>query len=62
MKSYTLIKGLPEAVWANTAYHPELGNMTLDNWLEIYERHIPEHIEQMQSNYRAWMRELEISA
>ena len=55
LNTYNLIKALPEAVWSNTVYHPENGNMTLDDWLSVYERHIPEHIEQMQADYQAWL-------
>ncbi len=55
LKSFTLIKNQPESVWSNTAFHSESGAMTLDDWLDIYERHIPEHIQQMQANYRDWM-------
>jgi hypothetical protein len=29
--------------------------MTLDDWLDTYERHVPEHLEQMQANYEDWM-------
>ncbi len=57
LKSYHLIKSLSEAVWSNTVYHPENGTMTLDDWLNIYERHIPEHVAQMQANYEAWSKE-----
>lgn len=57
LKSYTLIKSLPEKVWSNTAYHPEDGEMSLDEWLDVYERHIPEHIQYMQENYDAWVGE-----
>lgn len=57
LKSYNLIKALPESVWSNTIYHPENGTMTLDDWLEVYARHIPEHVEQMQANYEAWLKE-----
>jgi hypothetical protein len=56
-KSYTLIKDLPEAVWSNTVYHTETGAMTMDDWLDTYERHIPEHIGQMQGNYDDWVRQ-----
>jgi hypothetical protein len=28
----------------------------MDGWLDIYERHIPEHIEQMQAVYEDWKR------
>lgn len=52
--SYTLIKGLPEAVWSSTVNHSESGEMTMDRWLDIYTRHIPEHIEQMQRVYDDW--------
>jgi len=55
-KSYMLIKDLPETVWSNTVYHTESGRMTMDDWLDIYERHIPDHIEQMQANYADWLR------
>jgi len=52
--SYVLIQSLPESVWANTIYHPENGVMTMDDWLEVYARHIPEHLGQMQETYEAW--------
>ena len=53
-KTHTLIKSLPESAWANTAYHPENGDMTLDDWLDTYEAHVREHIEYMQQNLEAW--------
>jgi len=53
-KSTILIQNQPDAVWANTIFHSENGIMTMDDWLDVYERHIPEHIEQMQANYRDW--------
>ena len=49
-----LIKALPEAVWANMVAHPENGVMTMDDWLDVYERHVPEHIAQMREVYAAW--------
>jgi len=54
-KSYTLIKTLPEKAWTNTVYHTENGWMSLDDWLETYERHIPDHIRQIQANYADWI-------
>ena len=39
----------------NTCYHPENGNMTLDDWLDVYERHVAEHVSYMQENYDAWL-------
>ena len=53
--SYNLIRYLPEATWANTIDHSENGLMTLDDWLGVYERHIPVHIDQMQANYDNWL-------
>ncbi|WP_420628156.1 DinB family protein [Candidatus Leptofilum sp.] len=52
--SYELIQNLPEDVWQNEAYHPESGQMSFDNWLDTYSRHVPEHIAQMELIYRAW--------
>jgi hypothetical protein len=52
--TYKLVKGLPESAWANTIYHPENGTMTLDDWLDIYERHVREHLEQAGRIYDAW--------
>ena len=54
--SYQLIKTLPEEVWANTIVHPENGVMTMDDWLDVYDRHVPDHIAQMQEVYAAWRR------
>lgn len=53
--SYALIKDQPASVWSNSVYHSENGNMTMDDWLTTYERHIPDHIEQMQAIYDDWM-------
>ncbi|HZY42085.1 MAG TPA: DinB family protein [Anaerolineae bacterium] len=52
--SYNLIKTLPDVVWSHTLDHPEIGIMTMDDWLDIYERHIPEHIAQMRAVHTAW--------
>jgi uncharacterized damage-inducible protein DinB len=53
--TYTLIQTLPDAAWANTMDHPENGLMTLDDWLHVYDRHIPDHIAQMQRIHAAWL-------
>jgi hypothetical protein len=53
--SYNLIKNQPEAVWANTIYHPESGTMTMDDWLDVYERHVREHVAQMYGVYHQWL-------
>jgi hypothetical protein len=52
--SYELIKTLPEAIWTNTIVHPDNGVMTMDDWLDVYDRHVPDHIAQMQEVYSAW--------
>jgi hypothetical protein len=54
--TYKLIRTLPESVWSHTVFHPENGAMTMDDWLDIYERHIPEHLAQMQEVYTAWQK------
>lgn len=52
--SYELIQTVPDDVWQNEAYHPESGQMSLDDWLDTYSRHVPEHIAQMERIYQAW--------
>ena len=52
--SHDLIRTLPDEVWANQVYHPEYGLITLDDWLDTYESHIPDHIAQMRETYAAW--------
>jgi DinB superfamily len=52
--SYTFIRSLPDTVWSNSVYHSEDGEITMDDWLDTYARHIPEHLEQMQANYEDW--------
>lgn len=55
--SYNLIRDLPEPVWSHTIEHPENGTMSMEDWLDIYERHIPVHIVQMRRNHIAWREE-----
>ena len=38
---------------SNTTNHPESGNITFDDWLNVYESRVPEHIQFMQENYEA---------
>ena len=54
LTTYKLIKSLPESVWSNAVGHMENESVTLDEWLELYEAHIPEHINQMRKNYDEW--------
>lgn len=53
--SYQLVKTLPESTWANTVTHSENGVMTMDDWLDTYERHVREHVAQMRGVHTAWM-------
>ena len=49
-----LIKELPEEFWKLSVEHDEYGEYTLERWLEIYEPHIPDHINQMKKVYEIW--------
>jgi hypothetical protein len=53
--SFDLIKKLDENVWQTaTIMHSENGLMTFEDWLRIYEEHVPVHIRQMKRNLEAW--------
>lgn len=50
----SLLRATDDSVFANTVIHPDHGEMNLDHWLTIYERHTPMHIEQMRRNLEHW--------
>jgi DinB superfamily len=58
--TYRLLKTLSDQVFMQSvvhpeAVHPEYGeSYTFEKWLNIYTRHIPEHIEQLKKTYQAW--------
>lgn len=54
-KTYRLIENIPETAWSHTVEHSESGTMTMDDWLDTYARHIPEHIAQMDAIYADWL-------
>jgi hypothetical protein len=54
-RTWGLIRSLPEQAWSRACRHPENGTMTLADWLDVYERHVPEHIAQMDEVHRAWL-------
>jgi hypothetical protein len=54
--TYHLLFTLAEPVWQHRADHPSQGSMTLEDWVENQERHIPHHIEQMKQAYEIWLR------
>ena len=55
-RTYELVRNLPESTWSNTCYHPENGDMTLEDWLDVYERHVAEHLDYMRQNYDEWLK------
>jgi hypothetical protein len=44
-----LLRSLPEAAWTRTAYHPENGEMSLDDLLALYGRHGSTHAAQVEA-------------
>ncbi len=58
--TYRLLKTLPDQVFMQSVVHPEMvhpeygKSYTFEKWLNIYTRHIPEHIEQLKKTYQAW--------
>lgn len=53
--TYNLIKKVDESTWQTaTILHSENGLMTFEDWLRVYEEHIPVHIKQMKRNLEAW--------
>ena len=54
--TYALIRDLPAASWSNTVIHSENGEMTMDDWLDTYDRHVTDHINQMEAVYDDWVR------
>jgi hypothetical protein len=53
--TYQLLARLPEPVWSHRVGEPVDGNLSLEEWVERQERHIPHHIEQMKQNYQFWL-------
>jgi len=53
--TYNLLKTLSDEVFTHSVIHPEYNDKyTFEKWLDIYARHIPDHIEQIQRVYQAW--------
>lgn len=53
--TYRLLKSLPEEVFSHSVTHPEYTEpYTFEKWLNIYSRHIPDHIQQIMDVYKAW--------
>jgi hypothetical protein len=53
--TYRLLKTLAPDAFSHSVKHPEHAEgYSFDDWLSIYARHIPDHIEQMKKTYEAW--------
>ena len=53
--TYRLLQSLPAETFDHSVTHPEYNEpYTFDTWLDIYARHIPDHVQQMQQAYAAW--------
>jgi hypothetical protein len=53
--TYNLLKALPDEVFSHSVKHQEYEEpYTFEKWLNIYARHIPDHIEQLQNSYKLW--------
>ena len=48
------LRGLPEETWRQSIQHPQRGEITLERWLEIYDRHLKVHLAQIQRTLDAW--------
>ena len=55
--TYELLKRQPDEVFTNSVTHPEYPDepYTFEQWLEIYSRHIPDHIDQLDRTYETWL-------
>lgn len=56
-QSHALIQNLPDSAWSSTVYHSENGLTVMDDWLITYDRHVLDHIAQMDAVYEDWKRE-----
>jgi len=55
--TYNLLKRQPDEIFTHSVIHPEYPDApyTFEQWLNIYARHIPDHIEQLKRSYQAWV-------
>ena len=55
LSTYKLLKAQPDEVFEHNVKHQEYPEpYTFDQWLDIYARHIPDHIEQLKKSVEAW--------
>ncbi len=53
--THCLLTTLREHLWHTAFDYSRYGKISLERWLEIQERHIPDHIEEMKESYRRWL-------
>jgi hypothetical protein len=53
--TYQLLVTLPEPVWSHSILDSKSGEIRLEKWVELQERHIPHHVSQMRDNYQVWL-------
>jgi hypothetical protein len=55
LTTYHLLKTLTDEVFTHAVTHPEHNEpFTFDGWLNIYSKHIPDHIVQIKNSVEAW--------
>lgn len=54
--THRLLTSLPESLWHTAFDYSRYGNISLERWLEIQNHHIPDHVDEMQENYRGWLK------
>lgn len=52
--TFNVLQALPDEAWSRTVVHPARGDLTLDDVLGIYARHVGMHVEQMREVKAAW--------
>ncbi len=49
-----LVRQLDETAWGKTGTHSESGRYSGHDWLQIYSRHLEDHIDQIERTMAAW--------
>ena len=54
--TYELLLALPQQVWDHQVERSLEGRPCLMQWIELQERHIPRHLDQMKDNHDQWLK------
>ena len=55
LTTYHLLKTLTDEVYTHTVTHPEHNEpYSFDSWLNLYSKHIPDHIVQIKNSVESW--------